>query len=237
MRNRVPPREFTYHGVMTFLDYERGLEISALHSMYPSRLWTPKSETVEVADPTRTSYGLCLEGTSTIRKTAFEVTLSAGMYFAVTGPYTISGTGKTVVIDRYGYRGLDQIGGPIEENGRLTYIDDCRASILVNPARLGDPVFNLLTFPPRILQTVHIHPTVRLGAVVKGVGRCHLPGGITKELRPGMVFMLDEGERHGFESLDQSLIVVAYHPDSDTGPTDSNHPMLNRTYVTDGGKK
>ena len=25
--------------------------------------------------------------------------------------------------------------------------------------------------------------------------------------------------------------VVAFHPDSDWGPTDAAHPMLNRTYV------
>jgi hypothetical protein len=28
-----------------------------------------------------------------------------------------------------------------------------------------------------------------------------------------------------------SLDVIAFHPDSDWGPTDGTHPMLNRTYL------
>jgi len=28
--------------------------------------------------------------------------------------------------------------------------------------------------------------------------------------------------------------IIAYHPDSDFGPTDIDHPMLNRTYINHG---
>jgi hypothetical protein len=29
---------------------------------------------------------------------------------------------------------------------------------------------------------------------------------------------------------DSHLDVIAYHPDTDFGPTDDNHPMINRTW-------
>ena len=30
---------------------------------------------------------------------------------------------------------------------------------------------------------------------------------------------------------DEALRVIAYHPDTDTGPTHTDHPMINRTYI------
>lgn len=216
---------------MQFKRFSPSLEISALHTMYPSRLWTPSRDGAKVDDPARTSYGFALEGGGRIKKNNLDVRLEAGMYFSLTGPFHLSGEGKTVVIDRLGFRGMDQFGGPVEETGRLCYIDNCRSSILVPPPRLGDPVFNLLTFPPGVNQTMHIHPSIRMGLVYSGSGKCHTPKTGSLDLEPGMVFLLEEGEIHCFQSFDQPLIVIAYHPDSDVGPTDANHPMLSRTYT------
>ena len=54
-------------------------------------------------------------------------------------------------------------------------------------------------------------------------------------LKPGGVFMLEEGELHSFATMPGSnMEIIAYHPDSDWGPTDQDHPMLNRTYVKHG---
>ena len=39
------------------------------------------------------------------------------------------------------------------------------------------------------------------------------------------------GELHSFCTAASSLDVVVYHPDSDTGPTHHDHPMLNRTLI------
>jgi hypothetical protein len=75
-------------------------------------------------------------------------------------------------------------------------------------------------------------------------------------LSPGCVFLLEEQEMHSFRtdgatrpvvtrehpsgsvrSIPQTTVnastmdVVAFHPDSDWGPTDAAHPMLNRTYL------
>jgi hypothetical protein len=51
----------------------------------------------------------------------------------------------------------------------------------------------------------------------------------TIDLVSGDVFVLPTDELHGFHTQDQHLRVVVYHPDSDFGPTDEAHPMINRT--------
>lgn len=54
----------------------------------------------------------------------------------------------------------------------------------------------------------------------------HLP------LTSGSVFLLSPHEMHAFRTTAgrSSMDVIAYHPDSDWGPTDGVYPMLNRTY-------
>ena len=39
------------------------------------------------------------------------------------------------------------------------------------------------------------------------------------------------GGQHSFFTDDQTMDVIAYHPDSDTGPDHDDHPMVNRTLV------
>jgi hypothetical protein len=35
-----------------------------------------------------------------------------------------------------------------------------------------------------------------------------------------------------FRTTNSNMVVIPYHPDGDWGPTDHNHSMLNRTYLT-----
>ena len=118
--------------------------------------------------------------------------------------------------------------------GRLRYIDGCSDTLLACPPLLGDPCLNHLHFPKGTLQTQHTHPSVRLGVVARGEGACETPDGTTP-LVSGLIFAIPAGGEHGFLTADSSMDVVAYHPDSDWGPTDEDHPMLNRTWV-DGAK-
>ena len=53
------------------------------------------------------------------------------------------------------------------------------------------------------------------------------------ELSPGQIFVIRAGELHSFHTRRSSLLVLAYHPDSDFGPTDENHPMVNRTMIAE----
>ncbi len=92
---------------------------------------------------------------------------------------------------------------------------------------------NHLHFPAGITQSVHSHPSIRLGVVATGRGVAYGPGeGAPWEepLDAGCVFLLESHEFHAFRTTAEVMNVIAYHPDSDWGPTDGVHPMLNRTY-------
>lgn len=212
-------------------NFAEGIELSAIDTMYPSRLTCLKQGPHLFENITSQFYGVVLSGEASIDfASGGGTTLLSGMYFSLCGNDKIDVRGKVVVFERFGYRGLRQIGGPAEQEGRLTYIDGCRSTVLVHPARIGDPVLNLLVFPANVEQTTHVHPTTRLGVVLSGGGVC-LVEGQSLDLQTGKVFYLPENSRHSFNSNHEGLRIVAFHPDSDTGPTDGNNPMLNRTYI------
>lgn len=216
---------------MKIARFEPGITLDALNTMYPSALHTLANDSISFSESTTSVYGFILSGSAELeRKGVTKAQLSPGMYFSSTGPFDLRVQGRAIWIERRGYRGLFTVGGPVEAEGRLCYIDHCQNTVLVPPARLGDPVLNLLVFPPQIQQTMHIHPSIRLGAVFSGRGTCVSAVGKI-ELEPGSVFLLDSGEPHCFHSGSEKLIVIAYHPESGSGPTDSDNPMLNRTIL------
>lgn len=212
-----------------------GGEIDCLETMYPTLLQSLKPDDMNrimCLEDLSTAYGYVSEG-SIILPNDKEV--CAGEWFSIsTGRnreiIVTSGNTSGVVIQRIGFRGQHIIGGPLEQKGRLCYIDGCSDTMLIYPPRLGDPVLNHLHFPAGIKQTYHTHPSIRAGFVVKGNGFADTNGGKIP-LKEGMAFVLDEHEVHRFRTIDSSLDIIAYHPDSDWGPTDQNHPMLNRTYI------
>jgi hypothetical protein len=55
-------------------------------------------------------------------------------------------------------------------------------------------------------------------------------------LEAGSIFCIEERENHRFQTINDTMKIIAYHPDGDWGPTDQNHTMLNRTYILDGGQ-
>lgn len=114
--------------------------------------------------------------------------------------------------------------------GRLMYIDSCSTTILFHPARMGDPCLYQLLFPPKLVQTPHMHPTKRFGVVSNGSGYCHMQDKKI-ELNKGDVFMIPRATLHGFESLNNGLEVISYHPDSNIEPTDDLHPMKSATCI------
>lgn len=162
--------------------------------------------------------------------------LVAGMFAVVPGEFSVIG-GRGIIVTREQYRGLFQIGGPVEREGRLKYIDGCTDTLLTAPVRKGDPCLNLLYFPSGIDQTEHTHPSDRIGIVMSGRGRCvHREAAgaepVHVDLVAGMVFCIHTDGLHKFQTpYGEEMRVLAYHPDSDFGPTDEEHPMLNRTIV------
>jgi mannose-6-phosphate isomerase-like protein (cupin superfamily) len=180
--------------------------------------------------PGGTHFGFVCRGRAEISCGAGDFRLGAGMYFAVPGAGSVAGEGDGVVVTREGFRGLFMLGGPLEPDGRLRYIDGCTDTLLVPPVMLGDPCLNALYFPPATDQTEHTHPTARVGVVASGRGECVTPRR-TFALSPGLAFVIPAGAHHRFRTGEDPMVVVAYHPDSDAGPTHESHPMINRTIV------
>jgi hypothetical protein len=230
---------------ITFTQFEctTGKLFDYSNSEFPSNLhgWNTqeKGDGLFMNHPDSTYYGYVYEDENTILSTSVgDFPLKQGMYFSLPGCGAISG-GKGIVIERKGFTGFFTLGGPIEEKGRLKYIDGCTDSILVPPVKLGDPCLNVLYFPPHINQTEHTHTSIRIVMVAKGRGECIIRNAdipSQKEyipLVPGTIFVVREEQLHAFRTFDDSeMVVVAYHPDSDFGPQDDNHPMLNRTIVS-----
>ena len=217
---------------MTFtpLDLQTGLLLDLRADVYPTQVfgWNQDALTLPGA---ATHYGIVTEGEAVLRDARGAFPLRAGMFFVCPAECVIEGElGRGLVISRLDYRGLWQIGGPLEEDGRLQYIDGCTDTLLVCPPRLGEPCLNHLHIPPRTHQSPHTHPSERIGVILSGRGECRTPEGVFP-LSPGMGWRIPTGCLHSFLTQEEALNVVAWHPDSDFGPTDENHPMRNKTLL------
>jgi hypothetical protein len=182
----------------------------------------------EGKDENATSFGMLHDG-GILTTNAGQFVLQSKMYFVAIGKYTVKAA-RGIVVDRERYIGLPMIGGPVERKGRLRYIDGCTDTVLVSPPVVGDPCFNLLHFPRGVRQTMHTHPSLRCGITISGYGRALFPDGEVP-LEPGSCWFLQTGGQHAFHTDDAELLVSAWHPDTDTGPSHQDHPMLNRTIV------
>jgi hypothetical protein len=196
---------------------------------FPSLLSAWQKDTLELRDD-GTHFGFVHEGTAILEVPAGSFLLAKGMYFASPSSCRVGGAGQGVVITRLGYRGVFLLGGPIESQGRLRYINGCTDSLLIQPQMLGDPCLNALYFPPETSQTEHTHPSMRIGLIASGSGECTTVES-THQLFPGLPFLIRANGRHCFKTRNEEMIVIAFHPDSDFGPTHEIHPMINRTIV------
>lgn len=200
-------------------------------------------------------FGYVHSGTAKIAFEDGEVEIQAGWWFATQNglTLTLSEGGKIVAIQHKDYNGIDS-AGKVEHDGRLGYIDGCTNSLLVGPHKKGEPVLNGLFMPPGINQTMHTHPSLRAGIIISGYAVCNTPVTVeqgvdyslfkeadynTLPLKPGIIFVLKPECWHKFRTdlTNGNLRLIAYHPDSDFGPTDEESPMLNRTMVGDEENK
>lgn len=205
-----------------------GAKLSAMRTMYPCELELVDGPH-QFVRPTSTTYGYVARGGARIEVATGTFSLREGSYFAVPGSFSVIADGLVMLVQRTGYLGMLNVGA-VEERGRLAYIDGCSDSVLVAPPRRGDPVLNHLHFPANTLQTQHTHPSVRLGMVIRGSGEAYGPGW-TLPLHTGDVFLLVEHEIHAFRTNQSTMDILAFHPDSDEGPTDGAHPMISRTFI------
>lgn len=174
-------------------------------------------------------FGVVIDGKSTLSCAAGSFELCAGMYFVVPGEARLVG-GRGLTIHTQAHRAQFMLGGPIEERGRLRYVNGCTDSLLIAPILRGDPCLNYLHLPAGSRQASHTHLSDRIGAVLSGSGICVTPQA-SHTLEPGSVFIIDAETEHCFHPDAEALRVVAFHPDSDVGSTHQDHPMLNRTII------
>lgn len=116
--------------------------------------------------------------------------------------------------------------------GNLSYMDGGTNTTAINPGRLGLPVINYVHFPKGMSQTLHTHPSHRIGLILTGHGQVELDNDEFFDLAPGDVFFMQRNTLHNFlcnQGEDVTLFVFA--PDSGTGPTDEVNPLKVRTYV------
>lgn len=220
---------------MDILELQKGLLSDLSDGAFPARVFGWNDGTLEL-EGGATHYGMVTEGGAILNDRHDRFRLRAGMFFVAPGRWTVSAPGgKGLVVSRLGYQGLLQIGGPLEPTGRLRYIDGCTDTLLVCPPRLGEPCLNHLHIPPGTRQTAHTHPSERIGVILRGRGECRTPDAVYP-LRPGMGWRIPTGLLHSFFTTEESLDVIAWHPDSDFGPTDENHPMVNRTLLPESAQ-
>ena len=177
-----------------------------------------------------THFGYVLTGQATLEGESGRFDVQSGMYFCQPGGGSIRGKGSGIVVSQYNYRGLFHLGGPIESSGRLQYMDGCSDTLLIPPVVLGDGCLNLLHLPPHTNQTAHTHPSFRCGVIVSGYGQC-LVDQSELPLESGNIFVIEEDGLHSFRTQNEALLVIAFHPDSDFGPRNDDHPMVNRTII------
>lgn len=159
-----------------------------------------------------------------------EYPLYPNTMFSFPDAIKIAGKARMRIFTALGQKGLLNITGDIGDWGRQNYIDGCTSTLHISPVMKGDACMNSLYFPEAVEQTQHTHPSIRAGIVSSGEGICKTPVGDIP-LQEGNSFFLPPETWHSFHTAKgKTLGVVAFHPDSDFGPTHEDHPMLNRTH-------
>lgn len=116
--------------------------------------------------------------------------------------------------------------------GNLSYMDGGTNTTAVNPGRLGLPVVNYVHFPDGMEQTLHTHPSQRIGLILSGKGLVELNKDVKFAIKQGDCFVMERNVLHNFMcNRGEDVTLFVFSPDSGTGPTDEVNPLKVRTYV------
>jgi quercetin dioxygenase-like cupin family protein len=183
-------------------------------------------------DATDGTYYIMLENSSYYADNVKFENVNAA--FVVNNHFTLKCSSGTAAV--IWYRGLHLLESryyvqDVLDMGNLSYIDGGTNTTAVNPGRLGDPVINYVHFPAGMTQTLHTHPSHRVGMVLKGRGLVELDDS-EFPLQPGDVFFMQRNVLHNFKCpYNEDVVLFVFAPDSGTGPTDEINPLKIRTYV------
>ncbi len=199
---------------------------------WPLRLTKLQAGESRAFDYTRGTYYIMLQDASYWSDSVKLESVNAAL--CVNNHFTVKcHRGNAVVIEYPGLKLLesrffvqDRLG-----QGNLSYIDGGTNTTAVNPGRLGDPVINYVHFPAGMTQTLHTHPSHRVGMVLQGRGVVELDHG-NFDLAQGDVFFMQRNVLHNFTCPhNEDVILFVFAPDSGTGPTDEVNPLKIRTYI------
>jgi quercetin dioxygenase-like cupin family protein len=116
----------------------------------------------------------------------------------------------------------------------LPYVNGCSTKQLINPARPGDPTFQMLYIPPNTSEQVHhIHATPRVVYVAEGEGVSVVGSAESSKkykLNKGGVIILPKMVPHHFMTKKSSLTVLPVHVFSSIASAEFDHPMFNGTH-------
>lgn len=184
-------------------------------------------------DATKGTYYVMLHNATYSSNTAHFKTVNAA--FCVNGNFTIicDSDSSAVVVEYPGLHLLESryyVQNKLDM-GNLSYMDGGTNTTAVNPGRLGDPVVNYVHFPAGMYQTLHTHPSHRVGLILKGHGQIELDNKQFFNINEGEVFFMQRNMLHNFICDKEDVVLFVFAPDSGTGPTDEVNPLKIRTYV------
>jgi hypothetical protein len=215
-----------YHG-------ELGREDNTI--IYGFENFTQKRNENIVIEDVGGCFGYLNKGFMKLLYNNIELTIEEGFYFSIPTGFKIIEISNQYQFGLWvqkDYKASIQ-SGYVENDGRLNYIDGCKDSMLIQPIKKGNPCLNALYMPKGVNQTEHIHPSLRSGFIINGGAKCEQEKEVYN-LVDGQMFILGKDVKHKFRTDFSDFIklkLVAFHPDSDFGAEDENHPMINRTIV------
>jgi quercetin dioxygenase-like cupin family protein len=204
----------------------------ATQDRWPLTITKLESGESRAFDSTVGTYYIILQNASYYADTTHFEEVNAA--FAVNNHFTIKCSKGTAVVIEYPGLHLLESRYFVQDKlgmGNLSYIDGGTNTTAVNPGRLGDPVVNYVHFPANMKQTLHTHPSHRVGMILKGRGLVELEDS-EFPLQQGDVFFMQRNVLHNFMCpYDEDVVLFVFAPDSGTGPTDEVNPLKIRTYV------
>jgi quercetin dioxygenase-like cupin family protein len=200
---------------------------------WPLKLTKLEAGESRAFDTTAGTYYVMLRNASYFSDKANFETVNAA--FCVNSHFTIKcGANSSAVVVEYAGLHLLESRYYVQDKldmGNLSYMDGGTNTTAVNPGRLGDPVVNYVYFPAGMYQTLHTHPSHRVGMVLKGNGQIELDDKEMFDIKQGDCFFMQRNVLHNFITDKEPVVLFVFAPDSGTGPTDEVNPLKIRTYV------
>lgn len=188
-------------------------------------------------------YGVVTQGSVLLAENQTFHTIKAGHFFTtkkgakfqLEDPQTV-----IVTVQFEQYKGVFTLG-EIPSFGNLGYINGAYNRVLSGPQMKGLPCLNSLHIDVPIDQTAHTHPSTRVGVIMDGNIEARIYRNEDDKLprklilAKGDVFVMKPDTIHSFHKTDAQgdnpMHLVAFHPDSETGPTHEVAPMMTNSLV------